>query len=292
MTQHNKMETSIHSQTNKKSKTYIRWFLLLAFLIGVLIGHILWNGETLMPGGGDPSPSLPPAGLILSWYRKVSNTLSWLIGILLIAFVIRIIGCIAEGLSAIQPDIVDDGTPFLAPSATAPHPTETAEITGSSPQHLTEAPQMTIESPIENTTQNVSANGEPQEILAVDSPPEQPSYAGVKDQLELFKALEKRWQEFYGGQTPAEVREQVHRRLLAASAADHSLEVLSSNHPRPPQIPSPSHPGLGSLLEEVGAPESRPSGAPGGSSSIVIRKENESLPDPKLLPINSFWNSL
>lgn len=109
-----------------------------------------------------------------------------------------------------------------------------------------------LESPIEQTTSNnvIRANGEEivSNTMAIDSVPEQPS-SGVRDQLELFKALEKRWQELYGGQTPAEVREQVHRRLMAASDTTHSLD--SSNHPHPPQIPS-ARPGLASLLEEVG----------------------------------------
>ncbi len=87
------------------------WFLLMmlaAFVIGGLIGHILWDGETLRwcssPGTSPRWTPLqfPPKQIILGWYRKISNTILWH---LIVAFVIRIISCIADGLSAIQPDI-------------------------------------------------------------------------------------------------------------------------------------------------------------------------------------------
>lgn len=114
-----------------------------------------------MPGGGDPSsPTLPPAGLIMGWYRDVSKALSWLIGVI-IAFAIwiltphRIVG--ADGLSAIQPDIVE-GTPEQAPSTTTPNP---PEIAGST---LEAERTPALESPMEDT--NTISASEPREILS------------------------------------------------------------------------------------------------------------------------------
>ncbi|GLJ56506.1 hypothetical protein SUGI_1226490 [Cryptomeria japonica] len=62
-----------------------------------------------------------------------------------------------------------------------------------------------------------------------------------------------------------EVREQIHRRLMAASEETHYLE---STNPHP--LVPPGRPGLASLLEEVGGPESRPNSPPGTSNSGIM----------------------
>lgn len=103
-----------------------------------------WCSSPALPPAGPPT--IPPKQIILGWYRKISNTILWH---LIVAFVIRIISCIADGLSAIQPDIEGAEPPAeqQAPAATTPHPTEP-------PQHLEEPIQMTtLESPIEQTLQ-------------------------------------------------------------------------------------------------------------------------------------------
>lgn len=101
----------------KAAPTFLpgRLFLLVlaVFLLGLVVGHIIWAGEPTAPGiGGDPSsPALPPAGFeLLGWYRNVSRALYWLIGII-IAGIVGMLALIADGLSAIQPDIEEGSAP-------------------------------------------------------------------------------------------------------------------------------------------------------------------------------------
>lgn len=91
------------------------------------------------------------------------------------------------------------------------------------------------------------------------------SQLGVKNNLELFKALEKRWKEIYGDQTPQEIEERAHR-ILADPGIEGGLNTCS-------KLPSTRRPGLASLLEEVsnGSEVSRPSGA-GGPSTAIVQK--------------------
>ncbi|GLJ58838.1 hypothetical protein SUGI_1480130 [Cryptomeria japonica] len=152
--------------------------------------------------GGDPSsPAAPLARLFIGWYHNVSKAVYWLWGLLLAAT--GIIRFIVYILSTVEPDIMEETPKEQTPSTTV-HPTGTAQIMGPQP----EAAKAPLESTIENigtnaAINNVHAPSEPQaaseelrEIVgktrAIESS-EEPT--NLRDQLELFKALEKRWQE-------------------------------------------------------------------------------------------------
>lgn len=266
-------------------------FLLFLFSVLSVIGYILGSsGEALTPGD-DPAPSwLSQLGKLLhslwqqlgnllhSLWQYISTSLSQLTG-WLIAFILGLLVVVFEALSTIVGEGANEPEPRINPEeeqqTTAPPNTTTEEASLSQP--TLESPS--AEAPIEGgrSAPTITA-GEQQPPAAAESSSDpsrvvlahfsntndpSSSQAGIREDLEWFKAMEKRWKELYGDQTPQDVRERA-RRLMA----EPGIEGNSSNRPLPP-----TRPGLAGLLEDADR-DTAQSGAPGGglSSSIVTRR--------------------